>query len=143
MIFGRKEEILETFDLEMRVQKVTEKLTRQIEVLELSRKIGSEAKDAMDRSQCEYFLREQLKAIHKELGDAEGKTLETHELRKKIQSAKMPPEVEQEALKEVARFERLPEGPRNIRWFEPIWTGWSNFPGVSPPKRPAKTSLYW
>jgi ATP-dependent Lon protease len=55
-------------------------------------------------------LREQLKAMHKELGDQEGKTAETHELRKKIQSAKMPTEVEQEALKELARFERLPEG---------------------------------
>lgn len=105
-----KQEILETLNVEERARKVAEKLAHHIEVLELTKKIGTETKDAMDKTQREYILREQLKAIQKELGEGEGKGAEIEELRKKIQAAKMPPEVEKEALKEVARLERMPEG---------------------------------
>jgi ATP-dependent Lon protease len=104
-----KQEILATLDPETRAQKVSEKLARQIELLELSRKIGDETKDSMDKSQRQYFLREQLKAIRKELGEDDGKAGEIDELRSKLQEAKMPPEVEKEALKELTRFERIPE----------------------------------
>ncbi|MGH7831730.1 MAG: endopeptidase La, partial [Candidatus Binatia bacterium] len=107
---AEKQDILETLDLEARAQKVAEKLARHIEVLELTKKIGTETQGAMDKAQREYFLREQLKAIQKELGEGDSKGLETGELRKKIQAANMPPEVEKEALKEVARLERMPEG---------------------------------
>jgi ATP-dependent Lon protease len=107
---GEKQELLETVDLDLRLKKVAAKLARQIEVLEITKKIGAETKDAMDRSQREYVLREQMKAIQKELGAGDPKNQENEALRKKIESAKMPPEVEQEALKELSRFERMPEG---------------------------------
>src|SRR5258706_4517051 len=106
---AEKQEILATLDPETRAQKVSEKLARQIELLELSRKIGDETKDSMDKSQRQYFLREQLKAIRKELGEDDGKAGEIDELRSKLQEAKMPPEVEKEALKELTRFERILE----------------------------------
>ena len=106
---AEKQEILAILDPEARAQRVSEKLARQIELLELSRKIGDQTKESMDKSQRQYFLREQLKAIQKELGEEDGKGSEVEELRKKIYEAKMPPEVEQEALKELARFERIPE----------------------------------
>jgi ATP-dependent Lon protease len=106
---AEKQEILGILDPEARAQRVSEKLARQIELLELSRKIGAETKESMDKSQRQYFLREQLKAIQKELGEADGKGVEVEELRKKLYDAKMPPEVEKEALKELARLERIPE----------------------------------
>jgi ATP-dependent Lon protease len=107
---AERQAILETTDIEERAQKVTEKLAHHIEVLELTKKIGTEAKDAMDKTQREYILRQQLKAIQKELGEEEGRGAEIEELKRKIQAAKMPPEVEKEALKEVSRLERMPEG---------------------------------
>jgi ATP-dependent Lon protease len=106
---AEKQEILAILDPEARAQRVSEKLARQIELLELSRKIGDETKESMDKSQRQYFLREQLKAIQKELGDTDGKGVEVEELRKKLYEAKMPPEVEKEALKELTRLERIPE----------------------------------
>ncbi len=106
---AEKQEILAILDPEARAQRVSEKLARQIELLELSRKIGDETKESIDKSQRQYFLHEQLKAIQKELGEEDGKGSEVEELRKKIYEAKMLPEVEKEALKELARFERIPE----------------------------------
>src|SRR5438067_8363235 len=106
---AEKEEILAIFDPEARAQRVSEKLARHIELLELTRKIGDETKESMDKSQRQYFLREQLKAIQKELGEQDGKGIEVEELRKKLYEAKMPPDVEREALKELARLERIPE----------------------------------
>ena len=106
---AEKQEILAILDPEARAQRVSEKLARQIELLELSKKIGDETKESMDKSQRQYFLREQLKAIQKELGEEDGKGVEVEELRKKLYDAKMPPEVEKEALKELARLERIPE----------------------------------
>lgn len=106
---AEKQEILAILDPEARAQRVSEMLARQIELLELSKKIGAETKESMDKSQRQYFLREQLKAIQKELGEEDGKGVEVEELRKKLYDAKMPPEVEKEALKELARLERIPE----------------------------------
>ena len=101
---AEKQEILATLDPETRAQKVSEKLARQIELLELSKKMRDETRDSMDKSQRQYFLREQLKAIQKELGEEDGKGVEIEELRKKLYEAKMPPEVEKEALKELSSF---------------------------------------
>jgi ATP-dependent Lon protease len=106
---AEKQEILATLDSEARAQKVSEKLVRQIELLELSKKIGDQTKEAMDQTQRQYFLREQMKAIQKELGEEDGHSLEAQELRKKIYEAKMPPEVEKEVIRELSRFERIPE----------------------------------
>jgi ATP-dependent Lon protease len=104
-----KQEILATLDVEARVQKVSTHLMRQVELLELSHKIRAETKESLDKTQREYFLREQLKAIQKELGEEDGKGVEFAELRKKIEAAKMPPEIEKEALKELTRLERISE----------------------------------
>jgi ATP-dependent Lon protease len=106
---AEKQEILATFDPEARAQKVAEKLARHIELLELSKKIGEQTKESMDRAQRQYFLREQLKAIQKELGEEDGQSVAAEELRKKILAAKMPPEVEKEVLRELTRLERMPE----------------------------------
>jgi ATP-dependent Lon protease len=108
LALAEKQEILATFDPEARAQKVSEKLARQIELLELSKKIGENAKESMDQAQRHYFLREQMKAIQKELGEEDGQSLEVEELRKKVYAGKMPPEVEKEVLRELTRFERIP-----------------------------------
>ena len=104
-----KQELLATFDPEQRSQKVSEKLARQISLLELSKKIGEETKGSLDKAQRQYFLREQLKAIQKELGEDSGENAEVEELRKKVQEAKMPPQVEVEVQRELSRYERMPE----------------------------------
>jgi ATP-dependent Lon protease len=107
---AEKQELLATLDPVTRAQRVSEKLARQIEVLELSKKISEETKDSMTKAQRQYFLREQLKAIQKELGEEDGKGVEAEDLRQKIFDAKMPPEVEKEALNELNRLQRMPEG---------------------------------
>ncbi|MGZ9187869.1 MAG: endopeptidase La, partial [Candidatus Binatia bacterium] len=106
---GEKQEILETIAVEARLQKVSGQLTRQIELLELRQKIRAETKDSVDKAQRDYFLREQLKAIKKELGEENGKNVEIAELREKIEALKAPPEVEKEALRELSRLERMAE----------------------------------
>jgi ATP-dependent Lon protease len=106
---AEQQEILGILDPEVRAQRVSEKLARQIELLELSKKIGAETRESMDKTQRQYFLREQLKAIQRELGEEDGKGVEVEELRKKLYDAKMPPEVEKEALKELGRLQRIPE----------------------------------
>jgi ATP-dependent Lon protease len=102
----KKQEILDTFDVVERYQRVGELLSRQVEVLEISRRIGTEIKASVDKTQREYYLREQLKAIQKELGEGEEEEIAT--LREKIQKSKMPEEVEKTALKELDRLARMP-----------------------------------
>ena len=104
-----KQELLATLDPEQRAQTVAEKLARQISLLELSKKIGDQTKQSLDQAQRQFFLREQLKAIQKELGEGSGENVEAEELRKKITEAKMPAAVETEVLRELSRFERMPE----------------------------------
>ncbi|HEY2921993.1 MAG TPA: LON peptidase substrate-binding domain-containing protein, partial [Candidatus Binatia bacterium] len=104
-----KQELLATLDPEQRARMVAEKLARQISLLELSKKIGDQTKQSLDQAQRQYFLREQLKAIQKELGEETGENVEVEELRKKIADAKMPSQVETEVLRELSRFERMPE----------------------------------
>jgi ATP-dependent Lon protease len=99
--------ILETEDPNERLQKVSELLLKEIEVLSIQAKIRSQAKDEMSKTQKEYFLREQMRAIKSELGDGDSKGEEIMELREKVHHARMPKEVEQEALKQLARLERM------------------------------------
>ncbi|HVO91589.1 MAG TPA: LON peptidase substrate-binding domain-containing protein, partial [Terriglobales bacterium] len=105
----QKQKILATLDVEARLHKVSEELTRQVELLELRQKIRAETKESVDKAQREYFLREQVKAIKKELGEEEGQNVEIEELRSKVEALKAPPEVEKEALRELSRLERMPE----------------------------------
>ncbi|MEX2243213.1 MAG: endopeptidase La [Fimbriimonadaceae bacterium] len=99
-----KQKLLETVDLKARMKKLLEVLGKEVRVLELTSKVQSEVSAELSKTQREYYLREQLKAIEKELGDDEGGVEDLEELREKIERAAMP----QEALKEVSReYERL------------------------------------
>lgn len=104
----QKQEILETIPVKDRLMKVLEILNNEKEVLGLERKIGQRVKKSMEKTQKEYYLREQMKAIQKELGDKEGKEGEIEELKEKIKEAKMPKSVEEKALKELGRYEKMP-----------------------------------
>src|SRR3954466_6742642 len=105
-----KQEVLETFDLTRRLEKVGNLLGHRLEVLRLSRRISEQTKESMDERQREYVLREQLRTIQKELGETDAKQVEVQELTEAIAKAKMPPEVETQAMKELRRLERMPEG---------------------------------
>ena len=104
-----KQQILETFDLRERLDLVTQKLTHRLEVLRLSREISQQTKGSMEKAQRDYYLREQMKTIQKELGEGDPKSAEVKELADAITKAGMPPEVDREARKELARLERMPE----------------------------------
>jgi len=101
------QDVLETTNPLKRLKKVGEFLNKELEVLMVKHKIQSEAKDEMNKTQREYFLREQLKAIQKELGDIDEKGEEIREFRSKIKKAKMPKEVLEEAKKQLKRLERM------------------------------------
>jgi len=105
-----KQEILEIFPIERRLERVSELLGHRLEVLRLSRQISDRTKETIDDRQREFLLREQMKTIQKELGEGDdAKSQEIAELRRKIDAAGMPPEVEEHAKKEVGRLERMPE----------------------------------
>ncbi len=102
-----KQEILEKIDLKERMKKVTILLNREVETLELSSKIQSHVKEGIDKTQREYYLREQLKAIQKELGETDEKFTEIEDMKKKITEAKMPAEAQKVAEKELERLSRM------------------------------------
>jgi ATP-dependent Lon protease len=102
-----KQEILEKIDLKERLKKVTILLNREVETLELSSRIQSHVKEGIDKTQREYYLREQLKAIQKELGETDDRLNEVDEIRKKIMEAKMPADVQKVAEKELDRLSKM------------------------------------
>jgi ATP-dependent Lon protease len=101
------QKILETDDHLERLRLVNEILVSEVEVLQMQAKIRTTAKDEMSKSQREYFLREQMKAIKSELGEADSKGDEMDELRQKIMTAGMPDDVEKEVMKQMGRLERM------------------------------------
>lgn len=103
-----KQEVLETIDMKKRLSRVIEIINNEKEVLFLEKKIGQRVKRSMERTQKEYYLREQMKAIQKELGDKEGKTGEIEVLNEKIEEADMPEHIKETALKELDRYEKVP-----------------------------------
>lgn len=103
-----KQAILEIVNVKERLGEVIGIIHNEREVLNLEKKIGQRVKQSMERTQKEYYLREQMKAIQKELGDKEGKTAEIVELTEKIKEAKMPEHAEKTALKELDRYEKIP-----------------------------------
>jgi len=103
-----KQGILETFDVRERLTKVHLFLNKEVQVLELGNKIQSQVKEDMDRTQREYYLREQLKAIKKELGELDEHSSEIKELKEKIKKAKMPPDALAAAEKELDRLAKIP-----------------------------------
>lgn len=126
-----KQEVLETINMKERLSRVIEIINNEKEVLFLEKKIGQRVKRSMERTQKEYYLREQMKAIQKELGDKEGKTGEIAVLTEKIEEADMPDHIKETALKELDRYEKVPSSSaessviRNyIEWL--VSLPWSN-----------------
>jgi ATP-dependent Lon protease len=103
-----KQRILETIDVKERIHKIIQILHNEKEVLQLEKKISMRVKQSMERTQKEYYLREQMKAIQKELGEKEGKAGEVETLKEKIEAAGMPSHVKETALKELDRYEKIP-----------------------------------
>jgi len=104
-----KQSLLETFDLQQRLDKVLALLGQRVGVLRLSKEIGEQTQKAFEERQREHVLREQMRQIQKELGEGDDTAAEVEELRKTILSAGMPEDIQKHALKELKRLERMPE----------------------------------
>ncbi len=102
-----KQDTLETTDVRIRLEKINQHLAKELEVQQLRNKIQSEVQDRVQQTQREYYLREQMKAIQKELGEQDEGQRESEDLRQKIESAGMPDDVKKEALKELGRLSRM------------------------------------
>jgi ATP-dependent Lon protease len=102
-----KQDVLETPDVQTRLDKINQHLAKELEVQQLRNKIQSEVQDRVQQTQREYYLREQMKAIQKELGEQDETTRDTEDLRQKIEAAGMPDDVKKEALKELGRLARM------------------------------------
>jgi ATP-dependent Lon protease len=102
-----KQDVLETPDVQSRLDKINQHLAKELEVQQLRNKIQSEVQDKVQQTQREYYLREQMKAIQKELGEQDETTRDAEELRQKIEGAGMPDDVKKEALKELGRLARM------------------------------------
>ena len=102
------QEILELDSVSAKLHKLLAILTREVEVLELGQKIQNEARSEIEKMQREYFLREQMKAIKRELGEDDEQAADVKEFRKKIEEAGMPEEAKKQALRELERLSRLP-----------------------------------
>ncbi len=110
----QKQLILETIPIKERLRKVLEMLSREVQVLELGSKLQTEVAGEMTKTQREYYLREQLKAIQRELGEGEDRGEDIDDLRKRIIEAKMPEEAQREAERELDRLARMsPGSPEN------------------------------
>lgn len=105
---AEKQEVLSIFNIKKRLDHLMIRLHDEQEVLNLEKKINTKVKQAMERTQKEYYLREQMKAIQAELGDREGKTGEIADLRKRIEESGMPESTQKTAFKELDRYEKLP-----------------------------------
>ncbi len=104
---GDKQELLESPDVEARLERINQHLAKELEVQQLRNKIQSEVQDSVQQSQRDYYLREQLKAIQKEIGDLDDTQKDIAELKEKIENAGMPDDVKKDALKELGRLSRM------------------------------------
>ena len=105
---AEKQSVLELIDIKDRLEKLNYILTKELQILELGSKIQTEVQGEINKTQREYYLREQLKAIQKELGEEDERTVEINELRQKIKDAKMPKETTEVAEKELDRLSKMP-----------------------------------
>ncbi len=108
MKIHQKQEILEAVDPRDRLESLNEIMSREMEILEIERKINLRVRKQMEKTQKEYYLREQMKAIQKELGEKDERMAEAEEYRDKIAEAELPGDIEEKALKEVERLEKMP-----------------------------------
>lgn len=104
---SQAQDVLETHEPFAKLQRISEILTKELDVLSIQAKIRSQTKDEITKSQKEYFLREQMKQIKNELGDNDPKGEEMSELREKVMNCKMPPAVEAETVKQLQRLEKM------------------------------------
>jgi ATP-dependent Lon protease len=104
---AQKQEFLETIDVKARLERVNSVLVKDLEVLEVGSKIQSQVKNELQKNQREYYLREQMKAIQKELGDSDDQQREISELREKIEAAGIPEDSKKEVLRELERLSRM------------------------------------
>ncbi|HDY65241.1 MAG TPA: AAA family ATPase, partial [Phycisphaerae bacterium] len=112
---AEKQKLLEQTDVSKRLEMIDVQLQRQVEILELSDKIQTQVRANIDKTQQEYFLREQLKAIQEELGQLDEKQIEMKQLREQIQAARMPETVQKEVSRELGRIEKIPNtSPEHI-----------------------------
>ncbi|GIW39555.1 MAG: Lon protease [Candidatus Binatia bacterium] len=103
-----KQELLSTLEVHVRLQRLSAILNREIELLELGHKIQSEVQSELSKHQKEFYLRQQMRAIQKELGETDARTAEIEELRKKMEAANMPPEARKAAEQELERLRIIP-----------------------------------
>src|SRR4029450_3651582 len=143
-----KQELLETESVKARLGRLVAALTKEVEVLELGSKIQSQVESEVGKGQREYYLREQLKAIQKELGESDERGQESADLRAKIEAAGMPGDAKKEALWETGRSSekeprrcgrgtrspRCPRRPPSTRWRARISSGSSRCRGTSRPR---------
>ena len=105
---AEKQELLEETDVTRRLRRLSELLARELEVIQLGSQIQSEVESKMEKGQREYYLREQLKAIQRELGEEDETQAEVNELRERIAAAGLPEDAQKAADRELSRLERLP-----------------------------------
>jgi len=131
-----KQELLETFDLKARLDKLLDLLTHRIEVLKVSREIDERTRETIGDANRKHVLREQMRAIQKELGEGDEGAAEAVELEKAITDAKMPEEVEKQARKELKRLERMPDGAGESSMIRTYLEWLTELPWASEPQPP-------
>jgi ATP-dependent Lon protease len=131
----QKQEILETIDLSLRMEKVSRYLAERLEVLRLTAEIGQKTRATFDERQREAILREQMATIQRQLGDGDGKAQEVAELNEAIAKAQMPTEAESQARKEVRRYERMPESAAEAGMVRSYLDWLIELPWASPPDK--------
>jgi len=104
-----KQKLLEVSNVPERIKQLIKIISNEKKVLDLEKKIGQRVKNSMEKTQKEYYLREQLKAIQKELGEGDSKSSEVDQFREKIQNSDMPEQIMQVAIKELGRYEKIPQ----------------------------------
>lgn len=128
-----KQELLEERNVTERLRKLSSILARELEVMELGSKIQSEVQSGIDKNQREYFLREQMKAIQRELGEEDETQAEVNELRRQMEEAELPDEARKAAERELSRLERLPPAAAEygvirtyLEWIVSLpWSKWT------------------
>jgi ATP-dependent Lon protease len=131
-----KQEILETIDLSLRMEKVSRYLAERLEVLRLTNEIGQKTRATFDERQREAILREQMATIQRQLGEGDGKAQEVAELNAAITKAQMPPEAESQARREVRRYERMPEAAGEAGMVRSYLDWLIDLPWALPPEKP-------
>src|SRR3954447_6464751 len=130
-----KQEILETIELSSRMDKVARHLAERLEVLRLTAEIGQQTKATFDERQREAILREQMATIQRQLGEGDGKSQEVTELNEAIAKAHMPPEAENQARKELRRYERMPEAAAEAGMVRSYLDWMIELPWALPPEK--------